>query len=348
MPSMYRVHHKDLLESSQVAVQTDAGVMRVEARWDGGPAVGSFGRREWVLPGFRLIEFDADLRMPLAFNDPKPDSWIGTMYMMRGDLLSQMGTQRNVRMRKNELNFVFETCPDTDHIIDCRQDLHAFYVEVDPEFFRQLVIDYPDWMRVHGASLEHNKPFLGLQRGLPMSPAVHQLIQAVINCPYSGTLRKLFLEARFLDLFVEQQQLYQSAVQRQTGSKERELFQAIRQYLDEQYANPPTLVALARLFGLNDFKLKKGFREQFGTTVFGYIAEKRLTVARYLLEATETPVHEVGENVGFSNPAHFATAFRKKFGVAPSQVRRHGANGVGLPADVEVQARMVVSRPEAA
>jgi AraC-like DNA-binding protein len=60
----------------------------------------------------------------------------------------------------------------------------------------------------------------------------------------------------------------------------------------------------------------------FGTTVFGYIAEQRLRVALQLLTLTEQPVQEVAESVGFSSPAHFTTAFRRKFGLTPSQVRR--------------------------
>ncbi|RTQ48616.1 AraC family transcriptional regulator [Hymenobacter gummosus] len=85
------------------------------------------------------------------------------------------------------------------------------------------------------------------------------------------------------------------------------------------------LLELARLFGTNDFKLKKGFRQLFDTTVFGYVAEKRLTVAQQLLTLTDQPVQDIAESVGFTNAAHFATAFRKKFGVAPSQVRRSPA-----------------------
>lgn len=45
-----------------------------------------------------------------------------------------------------------------------------------------------------------------------------------------------------------------------------------------------TLIELSRLIGLNDYKLKKGFKEMFGTTVFGYLREKRLEKAFHLLQ----------------------------------------------------------------
>ena len=52
-----------------------------------------------------------------------------------------------------------------------------------------------------------------------------------------------------------------------------------------------------------------------------YVAERRLTVAHQHIVLTDQPVQEVAETVGFSNPAHFATAFRRRFGPRPPPVR---------------------------
>jgi len=100
------------------------------------------------------------------------------------------------------------------------------------------------------------------------------------------------------------------------------MLHAVRAFLDTHYAEPPSLRALARLFGTNDFKLKKGFRALFGTTVFGYVAARRLTVAHQLLTLPDESVQDVAARVGFTNPAHFATAFRRRFGLPPSHRRR--------------------------
>ncbi|MFE6076651.1 hypothetical protein ACFVQB_19470 [Paenibacillus sp. NPDC057886] len=50
---------------------------------------------------------------------------------------------------------------------------------------------------------------------------------------------------------------------------------------------PPSLLELSRLVGISDSKLKSGFKELFGTTVFGYLKEKRLDKARELLEMSK-------------------------------------------------------------
>ncbi|WP_409340868.1 AraC family transcriptional regulator [Paenibacillus sp. MBLB4367] len=42
-----------------------------------------------------------------------------------------------------------------------------------------------------------------------------------------------------------------------------------RRIMMERMAEPPTLIGLSRMIGLNDYKLKVGFKEMYGTTVFG-------------------------------------------------------------------------------
>lgn len=82
--------------------------------------------------------------------------------------------------------------------------------------------------------------------------------------------------------------------------------------------NPPSLLDLARQVGINDRKLKQGFRQVFGTTVFGYLHDYRMEQARLLLIEQKLAIALVAHTVGYSHLSHFATAFRKKFGVNPS------------------------------
>ncbi|MEH2180207.1 AraC family transcriptional regulator [Nostoc sp.] len=53
--------------------------------------------------------------------------------------------------------------------------------------------------------------------------------------------------------------------------------------LERSLEHPPSLLELAKLVGLNDFKLKQGFRHLFGTTVFGYLRTCRMQQAQQLL-----------------------------------------------------------------
>ena len=87
-------------------------------------------------------------------------------------------------------------------------------------------------------------------------------------------------------------------------------------------STPPTLAELARQSQINECALKRGFRQVFGTTVFGYLHNYRLEYARQLLDQGTKTVIGVAHTVGFASRSSFARAFRKKFGVNPAQYLR--------------------------
>ncbi|WP_025027585.1 helix-turn-helix transcriptional regulator [Caldalkalibacillus mannanilyticus] len=88
-------------------------------------------------------------------------------------------------------------------------------------------------------------------------------------------------------------------------------------------SNPPSLLELAHLVRLNDYKLKRGFKELYGTTVFGFLREKRFEYALDLLRKEQGNVTQVASEVGYNNLSAFSKGFREKFGVSPSLVRRY-------------------------
>ena len=96
-----------------------------------------------------------------------------------------------------------------------------------------------------------------------------------------------------------------------------ERIQIARDILLENAQHPPTLVALARQVSLNDYKLKVGFRQVFGTTVFGYLHRYRMEQAHRLLTEQRMNVKEVAQAVGYANQSRFASAFRKQVGLNP-------------------------------
>ncbi|WP_414550064.1 helix-turn-helix transcriptional regulator [Anabaena sp. CCY 0017] len=155
-----------------------------------------------------------------------------------------------------------------------------------------------------------------------MTPAMHIALHQLLNCPVQGMMRRTYIEAKTLELITLQfaQMLQDCTPQRQLinfkGDDYERIYQA-RDILIKSISNPPSLINLARQVGLNDFKLKQGFRQIFGATVFGYLHNYRLEQARQLLENGEIKVGDVMHKVGWRDRKHFAAAFRKKFGLNP-------------------------------
>ncbi|HMB99833.1 MAG TPA: helix-turn-helix transcriptional regulator [Flavobacteriaceae bacterium] len=84
-------------------------------------------------------------------------------------------------------------------------------------------------------------------------------------------------------------------------------------------SEPPTLQELADEIQLSLKKLKEGFKQIYGDTVFSFLFDYKMEVARKLLESGENNVNEVGLKVGYSTASHFISAFKKKYGTTPKK-----------------------------
>ena len=84
-------------------------------------------------------------------------------------------------------------------------------------------------------------------------------------------------------------------------------------------AEPPGLQELADLVGLSLKKLKIGFKQIYGDTVYGFLFDYKMDFARQLLDSGSYNVNEVGLKIGYSTGSHFIAAFKKKFATTPKK-----------------------------
>lgn len=84
-------------------------------------------------------------------------------------------------------------------------------------------------------------------------------------------------------------------------------------------AEPPTLQELADMVGINIKKLKLGFKQIYGDSVFSFLFDYKMEYARKLLDNGSYNVNEVGLKIGYSSASHFIAAFKKKFGTTPKK-----------------------------
>lgn len=84
-------------------------------------------------------------------------------------------------------------------------------------------------------------------------------------------------------------------------------------------AEPPGLQELADTIGLTLKKLKTGFKQVYGDSVYSFLFDYKLEYARKLLDSGTYNVNEVGVLIGYSTSSHFISAFKKKFGTTPKK-----------------------------
>lgn len=91
--------------------------------------------------------------------------------------------------------------------------------------------------------------------------------------------------------------------------------------IEQRYAENWSLDDLSREVSVSPFHLQRSFTELKGCSPAEYLQSIRLQQAAGLLRETQKPVSEIGMDVGFLNPAYFATLFKKKNGQTPTAYR---------------------------
>ena len=92
-----------------------------------------------------------------------------------------------------------------------------------------------------------------------------------------------------------------------------------KEIIINRMVEPPTLPELADEVGLSLNKLKEGFKQIYGDSVYSFLFDYKMEVARQLLDSGSYNVNEVGLKVGYSTASHFIAAFKKKYGTTPKK-----------------------------
>ncbi len=105
------------------------------------------------------------------------------------------------------------------------------------------------------------------------------------------------------------------------------ILRAAMRWISAHLGELPPLADLACQVGTHDKKLSAIFRQYLGMTVFAWVREERLRVSREWLADSEMNIQDIAAQVGFHSAANFATAFRQRVGMTPSQFRENARNG---------------------
>lgn len=93
----------------------------------------------------------------------------------------------------------------------------------------------------------------------------------------------------------------------------------ILEFLNENYQDELTMEQIASFTGRSLATFKRDFKKISNLTPQKWLIKKRLEVAYFKLKEEGKKVQDVYEEVGFKNPSHFSTAFKKQYGISPTE-----------------------------
>ena len=233
------------------------------------------------------------------------------------------GLRHDLDMRPGRHNLVYTPEGGEWHRIGAQDDLEMLHISIDRAYFRNLIGTEGAWCNRILRELEAERPFSGIHGTGSITPLMQQLIRSLRQQAPQGPMHNLLQQSRLLQLLSLQLEQFvaheTTSVPGSVSRQDAERLQWLKAYLDLHFLEELSLTQLARLSLLNEFKLKKGFKQLYGTTVFGYIKGLRMTYATRLLRDHRLLIEEVAGMLGYEHAHHFSAAFKKHFGNKPSE-----------------------------
>ncbi|WP_103070148.1 helix-turn-helix domain-containing protein [Aquimarina sediminis] len=203
--------------------------------------------------------------------------------------------------------------------------IETFGVNFSSDFFVDIAQNGTDALKRFSEKVLNNQNAIFSDQWKPNNFKIQSVINEILNCSYTHELKDLFLLSKSIELLVLQAEVFNKKNELnfiRSNTDKKKLFEA-KEILNSKIDTPPTIVQLSKLVNLNEYKLKKGFKELFGTTIFGHIHKTRMTLAKRLLWGTQKSAKEIAYQIGYSSPQHFSNAFKKEFGATPDSIRKN-------------------------
>jgi AraC-like DNA-binding protein len=156
-----------------------------------------------------------------------------------------------------------------------------------------------------------------------ISPSMSVVLNQIFNLNIHKSMESLYLKGKVYELMSlyfnkNEESMFDQCPFLVDEDNVRKIRMA-KEIILNNIAEPPGLVELSEKIGLNIKKLKEGFKQIYGDTVYGYLLDYKMNEARRMLSSRNFNVNEVGLKIGYSTSSHFIAAFKKKYGTTPKK-----------------------------
>ncbi|RRB02478.1 helix-turn-helix transcriptional regulator [Larkinella rosea] len=289
------------------------------------PKAGSIQLKHAGFPHLQLIDMRWDIASDIELHDTVPSNSISINFMLEGTIDSRFrGLSHDLNMRAGTHNLIHT--PESGHTNQMKggQSMASLLIGLDRDFFAAAIGSDDAWSEQILTELHHDRPFSGVRGVQTITPQMRHLIDDIRSNKATGPMRNLLIQSRVLELVALEIDQFRKPV---AGSEtvpphEAEKLHQLKAYLEATFLEEHTLAQLSRYCLLNEFKVKKGFKELFDTTVFNYLRKLRMEYAGKLLRHCSYTVDEVAAMLGYEHSQHFSIAYKKYTGLTPTHYQQ--------------------------
>lgn len=203
-----------------------------------------------------------------------------------------------------------------------RQRIQMSEVLLSGDYLARLHAAYPETLAPFYRRYTSGATFSLYPANRPFTPEIMSALYGLQNHAHMGNLAHAYRDAKVLELLLLFLQGGSAPPGNGISPRDYEPLRQAKELLLARLQNPPSLPELARLAGINECKLKKGFKEYFGNTVYGLLLDHRIDLACQYLRDTRQSIQQVAQHCGYEFHSHFSSAFKRKTGISPLEYRR--------------------------
>lgn len=201
----------------------------------------------------------------------------------------------------------------TNQLVEpCRREV----IWISREFVGLLTQSFP-----FPSAFDWEQPFLFRTAGTPWEPLGDRIHAGVEEALRRGPGWEAIVAGDTMVLLT----LLARALSGQEGiplaqAEKPELLERVFAYIETHLGEQITLTDTAKHFWVSESKISQTFRQKLGISFYRCVTQRRLIAAKSLI-IQSVPLNEVNERVGFSDYSTFFRAFKREYGIAPSQFR---------------------------
>ena len=230
-----------------------------------------------------------------------------------------------------ESHAVTRVAPGICRYVNTHKIVSAFCESNKPVRFTKLIITktyFDSFLRSRcGKSYAALKNALRLSVRNPHTPELHFVFQQIKNsCTFDHTLH-LYMESKAmeivslaLDMGASGGSCKHALSVKLTTTDMRALYAAV-DLMQRDVSAYPSIERLARQANMSVSRFQLAFHQVYGTTVYAYLKEMRMTRALVLLQNTNDKIYHVALKVGYRNAGHFSKLFKAAFALSPQEYR---------------------------
>lgn len=242
--------------------------------------------------------------------------------MLKGGLTHRVNTLGKLHVNVGKYVMLYAESGECITQFDREKEYHTFDIYFSRAFIEPFLLHFTNLSPV--LQIQDIPAAWITPAGKIANQKILDIIDSVLSAPFNKATNYLFNDEKTHDLLtaVLEQLQQKPSKHLRFSDAEIEILHKTKKYIEDNHHLHTTIRQIAKECGINEFKLKSGFRIYFGMGLFDCLLQARMKRAlEMVLERERPPMKQISSMVGYKRLPAFSDAFKKYYGKAPGKMR---------------------------